>query len=305
MVGMLVVVAVTVRGHVPSWTTAGSGSGQQTPTPSRSASSQQADPSRPGALNTGVPAGTRLTVIEGDQVYTRNGQVITNVDIHGFVRIRAKHVVIKNAVVRGGAPKCNSAVIFVETGASATIQDTEIAPLNRSACLDGVWASDTTLLRLNIHDTVDGVKAFDNTTLADSWIHDLSWFDRDPNQSDQPTSNDAVQTYDGNRHVTLRHNTLDATGQGGSAYQVTQDGGDIATDLRIEDNWLNAGGCALVFSHRGGPTPMTGIMVTGNRFVRGSAGQCAILISSETILTQDTGNVWDDTGQPIPPPRRD
>jgi hypothetical protein len=293
-------------GSVPA-----SPSGSASASASASASSSRpATPPRsggkPGAANTGVPAGTALTKVQGTQVYSTPNQVISGLDIHGFVEIRAKNVTIKNSIIRGGAPKCNSAVVWVraDAGASATIQDTEIVAAQPHPCLDGIWAIRTTLLRVNIHGVVDGVKAHDDVTIQDSYVHDLSWFANDPNQDGDATHNDAVQTYEGNRRVTLRHNTLNPGGKGNAAYQVTQDGGRVSTDLRVENNWLDGGGCTLNFSHKGGPTPMTGIYVTGNRFGRRSEFNCPIIISTQTVLSANAGNVWDDTGQPIPRPNQ-
>ncbi len=251
-----------------------------------------------------MPAGVSLRVVTGDQVYTRDNQVISGLDIRGYVRIRAQNVTIRNSIVRGGAQRCNASVIFVEGGRSAKIEDTEIDPTNPNPCLDGIWATNATLTRLDIHDVVDGVKAFDNVTVTDSYIHDLSWFASDPNQGGGATHNDAVQTYEGNRNIVLRHNNLDLTDRENAALQVTQDGGGTATNLRIENNWLNGGGCTLNFAHKGGPTPMTGIYVIGNRFGRDSHFDCPILISTETVLTQLSGNVWDDSGRPIPRPQQ-
>lgn len=85
---------------------------------------------------------------------------------------------------------------------------------------------------------------------------------------------------------------------------MTQDGGKAATDLRIEGNWLDGGGCTLNFAHKGGATPMTGIYVINNRFGRQSLFQCPILLSTQSFLTQNRGNVSDDTGKPIPAPQR-
>jgi hypothetical protein len=70
----------------------------------------------------------------------------------------------------------------------------------------------------------------------------------------------------------------------------------------VENNFLDGGNCTLNFAHKGGPTPMTGIVVTGNRFGRGAKFPCPILISTQTVLSQNTGNVFDDTGAPIPKP---
>jgi hypothetical protein len=49
---------------------------------------------------------------------------------------------------------------------------------------------------------------------------------------------------------------------------------------------------------------MTGIYVTNNRFGRHSVYNCPILISTQTVLSQNVGNVWDDTGAPIPKPQQ-
>jgi hypothetical protein len=294
----------------------GSPSGSATPSLSASPSAARsttlpppprASGAKPGPGNTGVPPGTALTVVNGDQTYSTAGQVISGLDIHGFVQVTAKNVTIRNSIIRGGPnPKCNSSVLWIANGASASVTDTEIAPSNANACLDGVWATSATLTRMNIHGSVDGVKAYDNVTIVDSYIHDLAYFSSDPNQNGGPTHNDAVQTYEGNQHIVIRHNTFDlSTSQDPNAtYQLTQDGGKVATDIHIDSNWLDGGGCTLNFSHKGGPTPMTGIYVTNNRFGRHSYYNCPILISTQTVLSQNAGNVWDDTGAPIPKPQQ-
>jgi hypothetical protein len=262
---------------------------------------------KPGPGNTGVPAGTPLTVVTGNQTYSTAGQVISGLDIHGFVKVTAKNVTIRDSVIRGGPnPPCNSSVLWIAAGASAMVTDTEIAPSNVNACLDGVWANSATLTRMNIHGAVDGVKAYDNTTIVDSYVHDLAYFTSDPNQNGGPTHNDAVQTYEGNQHIVMRHNTFDlsTTTDANAAYQLTQDGGKVATDIHIDSNWLDGGGCTLNLAHKGGPTPMTGIYVTNNRFGRHSFYNCPILISTQTVLSQNSGNVWDDTGAAIPKPQQ-
>jgi hypothetical protein len=259
---------------------------------------------KPTAKNTGVPPGVSLRVVRGDQTYSRDNQVVSGLDIHGYVRITGENVTLKNSIVRGGARRCNAAVISVSEGGSAKIVDTEVDPTNPNACLDGVWAVNATLQRMNIHGVVDGVKAGDNVTVTDSYIHDLSRFDSDPNQGGGQTHNDSVQSFEGNRNITLRHNNLVAGREDNAAFQVTQDGGGRATDLRIEDNWLDGGGCTLNFAHNGGPTPMTGIYVVNNRFGRNSSYDCPILLSTQTRLSQNSGNVFADNGRPIPAPQR-
>lgn len=253
---------------------------------------------RPAAGNTGVIAGTTLTVLSGDQTFTTDNAVVANADIRGYVRITGKNVTIRNSIVRGGAARCSAAVIQVE--GSAVIEDVEIAPASPNACLDGVWATATTLSRVNIHGTVDGVKAGNDVIVQDSWIHDLTHYGSGAPGGGE-TVNDAVDTR-GKRRITLRHNVLYPGAGANAAYQVTQEGG-ASGDVRVEGNWLDGGHCVLNFAHRGGgPTPMTGIAVVGNRFGRNSMFVCPILISTQTNLSANSGNVWDDTGAPIPAP---
>ncbi|MET7396209.1 hypothetical protein ABZS66_22270 [Dactylosporangium sp. NPDC005572] len=247
---------------------------------------------KPSAANTGVIAGTRLTVITGDQTYGTDNQVVENADIRGFVRITGRKVTIRNSVIRGGAPKCGG---VVQVDGSATLEDVEIVPTTAGGCLDGVWASATNLTRVNIHNVVNGVKATGNdVVLQDSWVHDLGG---------GPAIRDAVEAF-GKRRIMLRHNVLDAGRDGNSAVQVTQEGG-ASGDLRVEGNWLDGGACTLNFAHRGGgAATLTGIAVVNNRFGRTSKYVCPILVSTQTTLSQNSGNVWDDTGAPIPAPDR-
>ena len=253
---------------------------------------------KPAAGNTGVIAGTTLTVLTGDQTISADNTVVADADIRGYVRITGRNVTIRNSVVRGGAARCPAAVIQVE--GSAVIEDVEIAPANPNACLDGVWASATTLTRVNIHGTVDGVRAGTDVIMQDSWIHDLTYYGSGA-AGGGATINDAVDTR-GGRRITLRHNVLHPGTRANAAYQVTQEAG-ASGDIRVERNWLDGGQCVLNFAHRGGgPTPMTGIAVVSNRFGRNSRFVCPILISTQTNLSTNSGNVWDDTGAAVPPP---
>src|SRR5207237_8813035 len=58
---------------------------------------------QPGPNNTGVPAGTTLTVFNGDLTIDTAGATYSNLDIHGYVKVNAPNVTIKNSIIRGGA----------------------------------------------------------------------------------------------------------------------------------------------------------------------------------------------------------
>lgn len=269
---------------------------------------------KPDATNTGVPAGTSLTVINGDQVYATDGMVIDGKDIHGYVQITGKNITIKNSIIRGGTKPCssgnaqNSAPLWVREDAGATnfvFQDSEIAPSNATACMDGIWASNATIIRANVHGAVDGIKAYDNVTVQDSYIHDLAYFSSDPNQGGGETHNDGLQSYECNSNVLVVHNNVDLSTMlsANAAYQITQDAGVACSNIVIRDNWLDGGGCTLNIAHKVLGT-LTGVSVTGNRFGhnQGFSG-CTVLLSTKSTLAAYSGNVWDDTGQAVPAPQ--
>jgi hypothetical protein len=244
--------------------------------------------------------GTQLQVVTGDQTFATPGQVVEGKDFHGFVTVTAAGVTFRNCIFRGGVPGGNAAVLDTEHGRNTVVEDSEIAPAHPAATLDGIWAASTSIYRTNVHGAVDGVKAQDNTLIQDSYIHDMSWFASDPNQGNTPTHNDGVQSMWGDAHVTLRHNTIDmsTTKDANAAYQSS------ATDAHIEGNLLDGGGCTLNFDHVQGGQPLSGIFVVGNRFGPNSFYDCPILVSTQTTLDQNSGNVWKEGGAPIPPPQR-
>jgi hypothetical protein len=254
---------------------------------------------RPGPTNTGVPKGTALTVVTGDQVFTRDDEVIDGKDFHGFVAVRAKNVTFRNSIFRGGDPAGrNRAVLDVEDAQNTLVQDSEVLAAHPAATLDGVWTNSTHLLRLNIHGGVDGIKTGSDVVVEASWIHDMQWFASDPNQGGGSTHNDGVQSFDGTSGVVLRGNTIDlsTTNDANATWQSS------ARDSSATGNFLNGGGCSLNFA--AGAKPLTGISVANNRFGRVSDFHCPILLSLRASLSANSGNVFDDTGAPIPVPQQ-
>ncbi|HSW65646.1 MAG TPA: hypothetical protein VLI54_00715 [Bacillota bacterium] len=260
---------------------------------------------KPDASNTGVVPGTTLTVVNGSQTYgpSANGQTISGKDFHGFITVTGANITFVNCIFRGQPTSSNHALLDTEDSTGTiTVKDSEFVPSNPSATIDGLATRNTNLYRVNIHGGVDGMKADSNTLVQDSYIHDMSWFANDPNQGGTPTHNDGAQSFAGESNVTLRHNNIDmsTTNDPNAALQSS------APNTHVENNWLDGGGCTLNFAAQpyNGAT-MTNIYITGNRFGRhqGFTG-CAILISNKTVLSQNSGNVWDDTGLPIPAPQQ-
>jgi len=257
-------------------------------------------PGFPDATSTGVRPGTRLTVLTGDRTFATDGEIVEGMDFHGFVEVTGRGVTFRNCVFRGGVADRVRPLLDTEHARDTVIEDSEFRPAHPSPSVDGIWAAATKIYRSEFTGTVDGVKAHTGTLVQDSYIHDLSWFAADPDQGGGATHNDGVQAFADQRGVHLVHNTIDlsTTEDPNAAVQSSAD------DLRIENNYLNGGGCVINIDHTPLGRPLTGQRITGNRFGRDSAYDCPILLSSRTKLTGGTGNVWHDTGDPIPDPER-
>ena len=281
-------------------TSAGS-STSPTSTPTSTAP-QQACAGFPDAACTGVPAGQKLTIVTADQSYgpSFNGRTISNMDFRGWVRVTGANITFKNSIFRGRAASgANHALIDTEDSTETiTIIDSEFVPSAPSATIDGLWTRNTNIYRADIRGGVDGLKANSNTLVQDSYIHDMSYFASDPNQGGGPTHNDGVQTFAGESHVTLRHNTIDIsdTSHGNAAWQSS------GSYSRAENNYLDGGGCTINFAAQSlrGAT-LAPMYVNSNHFGRHRVFTgCVALISNKTVMTEYNGNVWHDTGQAVP-----
>jgi hypothetical protein len=250
---------------------------------------------RPDATNTGVPPSVQLTVVDHDVNVTVDRTVIDAQDIRGFLTIKASHVRVTRSIVRGRATAATTAIIRIDSGSDIAIADTEVAAAVPSVDLDGVWASGATLSRVHVHGGVDGMKLGDDTRVECSYIHDLASFRSDPNQGGGPTHNDAIQILSGSR-ITMLGNRLVAAQDQNAAIQITQDFGAV-TGVRIEHNWADGGGCTFNLSHNGGAS--LAVVTRDNRFGRNSFFACPILKSTKTTL-DGAGDVYDDTGTPVP-----
>jgi hypothetical protein len=251
---------------------------------------------KPDATNTGVPPGVALTTVAQDVVVTQDGTVIDAEDIQGFLTIKASHVTVMRSIVRGRATSATTAIVRIDSGTDITIEDVEIAAATPSVDVDGFSAQNVVARRLNIHGGVDGAKVGSNTTLECSYIHDLVSFASDPNQGGGATHNDAIQILSGTG-IHIVGNQLVAAMDQNSAIQITEDFG-VVSDVHIESNWADGGGCTYNFSHKG-QTSLGDLHTQGNRFGRNSFYNCPILKSTKTTLDSQ-GDVWDDDGTPVP-----
>jgi|GEM_PF-953951 len=267
---------------------------------------------KPDATNTGLLDSSILTVVNGDQVFgaNYNGQIISNKDFHGYVKVSGSNITFKNCMFRGGTPNGNVALLDAENedkngkhpAVNLTVEDSTFLPTNRNATVDGMWAENTTVLRVDMSGSTDTIKASNNTTIRDSYLHDLQWYAVDPNTSDG-THNDNVQILDGTNIKVIHNNMNPNSAKANSSVQITQDFGTTGTVL-LDSNWADWGGYTFNISQKRNSDlsdTLKTVSVTNNRFGRnGEYG--AVKIGTGVTLAAFSGNVWNDNGQPIPQP---
>ena len=246
----------------------------------------------PGPTNTGVPAGTKLTVHEGDLKITVDNTVIDSTEIRGLVRIEAKNVVIKNSLITGRLLTSPLSLIYVNgPNYSVTVKDSTLYAKNPSPYIVGVIGSNFTLERVNIYNVTDQVNIIgSNVTIRDSWLHNNLYYLQDPVQNNTPTHDDNVQIQIGS-NIQLIHNTMESTHN--AAVMVTQDQG-VVGNLLIENNRISHGACALNLAEKTRGT-LKGFVIKNNVFVSGTQvySGCAIITDATSIpLLTLSGNTW-------------
>ncbi|MDC0678201.1 right-handed parallel beta-helix repeat-containing protein [Sorangium atrum] len=245
-------------------------------------------PAYPDADCTGVPAGTSLTVMEGDLNITDANTVIDGKDIRGCVSVNAPGVVIRNSRV-----SCPSFVVVSSfggayTGTGLLIEDSEIDCQGTS----GTAVADTnfTVRRVDIHGCENGFDLDGDVLIEDSFVHDLY-------QSAEAHTDGAQITHVGH-DVTLRHNTIYAN-DGTSAIISPDVSAGVLSNVIIEKN-LMAGGAYTLYCQQNGQG--TNCRVVDNHFSTlfyptvGAYGPWTDCEDEAEVR----GNVYHETGEPLP-----
>jgi hypothetical protein len=248
----------------------------------------------PGDANTGVPAGTQLTVYDGNLTITVAGTVIDGLDVRGFVRVRAANVVIRNSIIRGPATPLTSPMSLVQSDAGAgtnlLIQDSEIFAQAPSRFVDGIVGMGFTLRRVDIHTVVDQVKVIGDNVLVDaSYLHGNLYY---------PADGVNLESHDDNVQISIGANVqvVNSTliGATNSAVMITQDRGSV-TGFTFRANHADNGACTINVAEKAyGPPP--GLSITNSVFGTGQRlSRCAILLSDTTrAVATVTGNTFTD-----------
>lgn len=236
----------------------------------------------PDETNTGSTGPLKAS---GSITVTKRGTILEGLDIRGCVVIGASDVTLRNSRVSG----CPSAAVQVGwTGSSnVVIEDVEIDGEGLSGAV-GIWGSGMIVASVNIHGTGDAIDVGDDVLVRDTYIHDLVVC-RDCHV-------DGIQS-SGSTSVRVTHSTILASGAN-SAIIFGADQGAIGT-VRADHNLMD-GGSYTVYAGTGGQFDSGHIAFIENRFGRSFQYGPNSFAPSPGRTVEFIGNVWDDTGDPVP-----
>lgn len=232
----------------------------------------------PGASTTGVPAGMALTPYTGPGQITTPGTVIDGKDITVALKISANNVTIRRSRIHTGAWY----VIAVDENTSGTlIEDVEIDGLGANGA-KGIYGSPVTVRRANIHGVEDGVQLWADSSVEDSWIHDLA--------APGSPHYDGVEI-DGGSDITVRHNNIDVPGAN-SAVMIDNYYGPV-DNVTVDGNRLIGGNYTVYSDGQFTGGPITGVRVTNNRLAGWNYGWVLV---RNNVLAASNGNIHDTNG---------
>lgn len=266
-----------------------------TPDPTPTPTTTQPAPAFPDATNTGTPAGVTLHTCPA--TITTAG-TYDSCEFASGVTVNVAGVTITRSKIDGKVGPFDASLHGV------VIQDTTVdchcPSTSASSTPIAIYGSDFTLTRVNLFDSGHGVGPEDNVVVRDSYIHGLG--------GNTTAHKDGIYVGNGT-NVQLLHNNIECNdGSAGgctSAIGLLSDFGTI-TNYTIDGNLLNTNG-SYCFYGGGGPSKPykpNHITFTNNHFGRKDNAQCGFYgpvtyFDSSAAGNVWSGNVWDDTGQPV------
>jgi hypothetical protein len=228
---------------------------------------------KPGAANTGVPAGVALTAYAGPDTITTPGTVIDAQAITRPLLIAADNVTIRRSAISAN----NWVVVYVNGGVTGTrFEDVSITGGGGGFCIAG---SSLTVVRANISGCGNAIVTSTDTTVENSYIHD---------NLDTAVGGIYASNVSG---IVLRFNTIVAPATASSAVAFSEPAGNTVSNLTISGNWLDGGRYTVVID-------AAPVIFQNNRF--GHAASDGPKYPFTVNPLTGSGNVWDDTSLPVP-----
>lgn len=234
----------------------------------------------PDGTNTGwQPTGVALTGSGGITINTA-GTVIDSRNFTDLIQINANNVTIKRSKV---SFTTQTYLIRVAAGVTGTIiQDVEIN--GGAGSYTGIIGENLTVRRVNISNVENGLILSLNSSIADSYIHNLF--------------NTGAPHYDGveingGTGITINHNTIAIPNETGTV-NANNYFGPVA-NIAITNNKLTGGTYTIYVDGQFSGGSVTGVSIMGNRIGGGQYGYA--LIRNATV--SQSGNVDNATGNAI------
>ncbi|MFT3860677.1 hypothetical protein [Micropruina sp.] len=243
----------------------------------------------PTDASTGVKSGSTLTRHDGNITVTTAGTVLENLDIHGFVTVKAKNVTIRNSIVRGGKQQGTQQGLITNYGYdNLVIEDVDVKAEYPSVYFDGIKGWDFTATRVHVVGNVDSVKIHgDNVTVQDSLLEDTTYYASDPAQDGGATHNDNIQILTGT-NLKITGNTI----QGATNFAILGGAEQGDVNLTVTGNYLDGGHCTVKLQVKNSNSETA--KVTKNTFgPNRTVSSCAFTAYPAVSLTQ-SGNVFTD-----------
>lgn len=238
----------------------------------------------PDASNTGVPPGTKLTVVNGDLEVNKAGAVVSGKDIRGCITVDAPNVTIRDSKITCTGFYGIASFTGAYSGGRLRIEDVEVDCQDHNTTAVGSF--NVTALRMNIHGCENGFDIDNTFTVQDTYIHDL--------YEGATGHADGVQLAGGS-NITIVHNTI--FDPGGTSAIISNP--DKNSNVLVQSN-LMAGGAYTLYCPSDSSTDYR---VIGNRVstVFSSKGGEYGPWTDCAKVAVNTGNVWDNTLSPLPP----
>ena len=275
------------------------------------------EPSRcgyPDETNTGVPEGVTLRRVPQDVssgegwrfdprgwvVVEDDGAIFEGFDVAGQIDVTASDVTIRNCRITAIGETFG---VSLRTTRNVTVENSEISSpsAGNRRLLVGVKdingdSTGTRILGNEITHTSTGIQ-IDAGLVRDNFIHDMGYKDGD--HVNGTTSNAGTSL------LTLDHNTVFNQLNQTDAISLFQDFGDQA-NRSINNNLVAGGGYTIYAGANPDALPTSNIRVTNNRvsrifFPKGGEKGPVTAFNPAGAGNTFTGNVWDDTGEPISP----
>ncbi len=237
---------------------------------------------RPGPDNTGPTNTAVLEPMTNDEVEAAmeaGTTLFEDVYITGTVYILADDVTFRNFVLdaNGGHYAFRNCYSSDPCHSGLVLEDGEVFNFRSAA----IVASNYRATRLNVHESQgDAFKVLgDNVVIEGSWFHHLG--------RSEGAHADGVQSQsDGATNVVIRGNHCDIPVPPPSGYKSNACWLGGVGDALIQGNWLNGGNYTVYCND--------GIDLVDNRF-----GRDYRYGTITGICRTNSGNVWDDSGEPL------